>query len=54
MSTSKKNKPAVKSKAGDLIKKLRKPMAPPTRVVADESKYSRARERESIRRTSKK
>jgi hypothetical protein len=53
MSASKKNKPAVKSKAGELIKKLRKPMAPPTRVVADESKYSRARERESIRRTSK-
>ena len=39
---------------GALIRKLRKPMAPPTRVVPDESKYSRARERELVHRTVKK
>jgi hypothetical protein len=33
-----------------LIKKLRKPMAPPTRVAEDERKYNRAREQESARR----
>jgi hypothetical protein len=53
MPRSRKNKRATKSKAGELIRKLRKPMAPPTRVVADESKYSRARERELTRRTGK-
>ena len=46
-------KQPLKSKAGDLIKKLRKPLAPPTRVVPDESKYSRARERELAHRTIK-
>jgi hypothetical protein len=45
-----KNKPALKSEAGDLIRKLRKPMAPPTRVLADESKYNRARERALTKR----
>jgi hypothetical protein len=54
MSSLRKNKLALKSKAGELIKKLRKPMAPPTRVVADESIYNRARERELTRRISKK
>lgn len=49
-----KTKRPLKTKAGDLIKKLRKPMAPPTRVAADERKYNRARERESIKRTEKK
>ncbi len=36
--------------AKSLIRKLRKPLAPPTRVVEDERKYERARERERIRR----
>jgi hypothetical protein len=54
MSASKKNKIRLKSEAGALIKKLRKPMAPPTRVDFDESKYSRARERELTRRGIKK
>ncbi len=40
----------ARSVAGGLIKKLRKPIPPPTRVVEDESKYSRARERERARR----
>ena len=35
----------LKSEAGAIIKKLRKPMAPPTRIVPDENKYSRPRER---------
>jgi hypothetical protein len=54
MSSSKKGKQPLTSKSGALIRKLRKPMAPPTRVAPDESKYSRARERELIRRTVKK
>jgi hypothetical protein len=54
MAASKKTKTGSKSKAGALIQKLRKPMAPPTRVLHDESKYSRARERELIRRVIKK
>ena len=36
--------------AGGLIAKLRKPMAPPTRVAEDERKYSRSRMRERTRR----
>ena len=40
------------SETGDLIAKLRKPMAPPTRVAEDERKYSRARMRERSRRES--
>ena len=36
--------------SGGLIKKLRKPIPPPTRVVEDERKYSRARDRERSRR----
>jgi hypothetical protein len=31
-------------KPGSLIKKLRKPLAPPTRVSEDERKYQRARD----------
>ena len=54
MAASKKSKVRLKSEAGALIKKLRKPMAPPTRVDHDESKYSRARERELIRKAIKK
>lgn len=53
MSSSKKGKQPLTSQSGALIRKLRKPMAPPTRVVPDESKYSRARERELVRRTVK-
>jgi hypothetical protein len=54
MSSTKKGKQPLTSESGALIRKLRKPMAPPTRVAPDESKYSRARERELIRRTVKK
>jgi hypothetical protein len=54
MAASKRNKIRLKSEAGALIKKLRKPMAPPTRVDSDESKYSRPRERELIRKVIKK
>ena len=39
-----------KREAGGLIRKLRKPIPPPTRVAEDERKYSRARERERSRR----
>ena len=53
MSSSKKGKQPLTSQSGALISKLRKPMAPPTRVSPDESKYSRARERELVRRTVK-
>jgi hypothetical protein len=54
MSASRKPNKALSSVAGELISKLRKPMAPPTLIVPDESKYSRARERERTRRTGKK
>ena len=43
----------ARSSSGGLIKKLRKPIPPPTRVVEDERKYSRARERERSRRAVK-
>ena len=36
--------------SGGLIKKLRKPIPPPTRVAEDERKYKRAREQERSRR----
>jgi hypothetical protein len=36
--------------AKTLIRKLRKPLAPPTRVVEDERKYERSREGERLRR----
>jgi hypothetical protein len=36
--------------AKSLIRKLRKPLAPPTRVIEDEKKYQRAREQERMRR----
>ena len=35
------------------MKKVRKPVAPPTRVADDERKYERAREREKLRRERK-
>jgi len=36
--------------SGRVIGKIRKPMAPPSRVEPDEKKYRRAQERERIRR----
>jgi len=44
MSVRKKGKPR------GLIAKIRKPTAPPMRVAEDESKYSRKREAERLRR----
>jgi hypothetical protein len=41
-----------RSKAGGLIRKIRKPIAPPSRVAEDERKYTRARELERLRRES--
>jgi hypothetical protein len=35
---------------GTLIRKLRKPIAPPSKVEEDERKYKRAREHEKLRR----
>jgi len=39
-----------KRTTGGLIRKLRKPIPPPTRVAEDERKYRRQRERERLRR----
>jgi hypothetical protein len=39
-----------KRTSGGLIRKLRKPIPPPTRVIEGERKYSRQRERERLRR----
>ncbi len=39
-----------RSRPRELIRKLRKPLAPPTRVAEDERKYKRARERERLQR----
>jgi hypothetical protein len=36
---------------GSLLKKVRKPLAPPARIEEDAKKYKRARERERQRRT---
>jgi hypothetical protein len=43
----------ARSGSGGLIKKLRKPIPPPTRIIEDEHKYNRARERERSRRAVK-
>ena len=51
-SDSKPRKPRS-PKTGGLIRKLRKPLAPPTRVAGDERKYLRAREQERTRRGDK-
>jgi hypothetical protein len=40
----------VGTAAGGLIRKLRKPLAPPTRVGDDGRKYRRAREQNRLRR----
>jgi hypothetical protein len=39
-----------KRTSGGLIRKLRKPIPPPTRVAEDERKYRRQRDRERLRR----
>jgi len=38
---------------GSLIAKIRKPIAPPSRVIEDPTKYKRERELEKIRREEK-
>jgi hypothetical protein len=40
----------TKTKPGELIAKIRKPVAPPARVEKDERKYNRKREAEKLRR----
>ena len=35
---------------GELIRKVRKPMAPPVKIETDERKYRRTRERAKVRR----
>jgi hypothetical protein len=44
---------AKKPRRGDLIAKIRKPMAPPTRAIDDPTKYKRERELERLRREEK-
>ena len=39
-----------KSVAGELISKIRKPIAPPAKTIEDEKRYKRERESEKIRR----
>ena len=39
-----------KHRAGDLIAKIRKPMAPPSKTIEDPTKYKRERELEKLRR----
>jgi len=36
--------------SGELMRKVRKPMAPPAKIEEDLRKYSRARERRRLRR----
>jgi hypothetical protein len=43
-------KTKTKSCKGELIAKIRKPVAPPARVEKDERKYNRKREAERLRR----
>jgi hypothetical protein len=45
----KKKVPEKGPPARPLIRKLRKPLAPPTRVADEERKYKRAREHERLR-----
>jgi hypothetical protein len=37
-------------KRGGVMRKVRKPVPPPSRVVEDETRYRRERERERLRR----
>jgi hypothetical protein len=39
-----------KKKSGGVMRKVRKPMAPPSRVEEDIKRYRRERERERLRR----
>jgi len=39
--------------AGGLIAKIRKPIAPPSRIIDDATKYKRERELEKLRRQNK-
>ncbi len=41
------------SPRGAIIKKIRKPVAPPTKTIEDPKKYNRERELEKIRRDEK-
>ncbi|HTR60349.1 MAG TPA: hypothetical protein VMH37_01530 [Candidatus Binataceae bacterium] len=40
-------------KTGGLMRKVRKPIPPPTRVEEDPTKYQRTREKERLRRLEK-
>jgi hypothetical protein len=51
MAPRKRKSPAAKKKG--LIRRIRKPMAPPARVEQDTSKYSRSRERQRLGREEK-
>jgi hypothetical protein len=42
-----------KQRAGGLIAKIRKPMAPPSKTIEDPTKYKRERELEKLRRDQK-
>ncbi|MDO8433776.1 MAG: hypothetical protein Q7S58_15345 [Candidatus Binatus sp.] len=42
-----------KSPRGAIIKKIRKPIAPPSKTIEDPTKYKRERELEKIRRDEK-
>ena len=42
-----------KLRPGGLIKKIRKPMAPPSKTIEDPTKYKRERELEKLRREEK-
>ncbi len=44
-----KKKP-TRSKSGDLMRKVRKPVPPPSRAEEDLNRYHRKRERERLRR----
>ena len=45
--------PKKPRRPGSLIAKIRKPIAPPSRVIEDPTKYKRERELEKIRRQEK-
>jgi hypothetical protein len=42
-----------KLRVGGLIAKIRKPIAPPSRIIEDPTKYKRERELEKLRRQNK-
>jgi hypothetical protein len=45
-----KKRKAPQATAGELMRKVRKPMAPPAKIEEDLRKYDRARERQRLRR----